>query len=829
MQRPLLEVAIAYAAGLLLAWAWPLPLPLLFVGGLATVVAAFAGIRRWAWLLWPLFMMAGWINLTRQQAVLSPVDLRRVVGTNVWLAEIEGRLATSPEERVSVRDAEESWRTLAVVDVNAVRERSQDWQPAVGRVAVKTGGLVDPGFSRGRRVRIFGMLRTPRQAAAPGLFDHRAHLRWKGIHYELEARQPEDWTSAEPGGAPAHPAWSDRFVDWARRTLSRGLPAEDEALRLLWAMNLGWRAALTDEVSEPFMRTGTMHIFAISGLHIALMSGIVVAVLRVLRVPRGWCGAVVVPWIWFYTAATGWQASAIRSTIMMTVVIVGWSLRRPSDLLNSLTASALIILVWDPGQLFQASFQLSFFVVLSIALLLPPLERRFERWWRPDPWLPEAAIPRWRKALEGPLRWLTTSGGTSLAAWLGSLPLVAHYFHLVTPISLVANLVIVPLSGLALMSSLGSLACGAWWPGLSELFNHSGWFWMWCMVRLSRLAADIPGAAGYVPGPGPLFFILYYATLAGVFSGWLLAAHRRRLALRTAGGLALVVGVAVGWRSGETKLTVLDLNGGGAQFVDRGGWSRDLLVDCGDDKLAQYLVEPFLEAQGVNRLAQVALTHGDVRHVGGAQRIADAFRPTTILTSGMRFRSPAYRQFVEGLEFQPWQDRRLPRNDSWAGWEALHPDPTPPARVADDGALVLKAELEGVRVLLLSDLGPGGQSSLLESGLDLRAEVVVTGLPTQGEPLRDALLAAVAPQVVVVNDAAFPSNRRASDALRQRLARSGAVVICNSTAGTATIRLRAGRWQIRTMKGERWSGTRAGASARAERPGLRSPHASAPT
>ena len=150
------------------------------------------------------------------------------------------------------------------------------------------------------------------------------------------------------------------------------LPVEDEELRLLWAMTLGWKTALTDEVSEPFMRSGTMHIFAISGLHIALIAGILVAVLRAAQLPRGACGALIVPVIWFYTAATGWQSSAIRSTIMMTVIIAGWSLRRPSNLLNSLAASGFIILVWEPSQLFQASFQLSFFVVLSIALLLPP-------------------------------------------------------------------------------------------------------------------------------------------------------------------------------------------------------------------------------------------------------------------------------------------------------------------------------------------------------------------------------------------------------------------------------------------------------------------------
>src|SRR6185295_7198734 len=96
---------------------------------------------------------------------------------------------------------------------------------------------------------------------------------------------------------------------------------QDESLRLLWAMTLGWKTGLTQEVAEPFMQSGTLHIFAISGLHIALIAGILVSLLRVLQVPRGACGLVVIPLIWFYTAATGWQASAIRSTLMMSIII----------------------------------------------------------------------------------------------------------------------------------------------------------------------------------------------------------------------------------------------------------------------------------------------------------------------------------------------------------------------------------------------------------------------------------------------------------------------------------------------------------------------------
>ena len=280
----------------------------------------------------------------------------------------------TPEQRVFIRDNKPSWRTLAQVAVVEI-ERDSDWQEGVGRVAVSTPGTLDSGFFAGRTVEINGTLQMPKGPAAEGLFDYRTFLRQQGIYYFLQVERTNDWKLLLEAGSPKARPWCDGFRDWAQRVLAKGLPEEDEPLRLLWAMVLGWKPALTQEVAQPFMRSGTLHIFAISGLHIALIAGILVSLLRVFQIPRGACGLVVIPLIWFYTAATGWQASAIRSTVMMTIVIGGWALKRPSHLLNSLAGAGFVILIWEPTQLFQAGFQLSFFVVLGLALIAPPFEK----------------------------------------------------------------------------------------------------------------------------------------------------------------------------------------------------------------------------------------------------------------------------------------------------------------------------------------------------------------------------------------------------------------------------------------------------------------------
>ena len=797
---PLVPAALAYGGGVWLGASCAPPLPVLFAMVVVLLLLALV-LPRWrGGLLWPLLFALGWTNIALRSAVLSPVDLRVLTRGSVELVTLRARLVETPTFRIFERDAQESWRSHALVEVSALG-RQGEWQPATGRVAVTTPGVLGTEFFAGRAVELTGILREPLGAAAPGLFDYRAFLAWQGVWLQLQCADPNDWRLADFAPQPEQPPVSDRFRDWAQRTLARGLPAEDIELRLLWAMTLGWKTALTDEVAEPFMRSGTMHIFAISGLHIALIAGILVAVLRAAQLPRGACGAVIVPLIWFYTAATGWQPSAIRSTIMMTVIIAGWALRRPGNLLNSLAASGFLILLWQPTQLFQASFQLSFFVVLAIALLLPPFENFRQRLLQTDPFLPDELRPRWQRWLDWPVRFVTTSFATSLAAWLGSLPLIACYFHLLTPASLLANLVVVPLSSLALMANLGALIAGDWLPWFTEVFNHAGWVFMRGMIGFSHWATTLPGAFLHVRAPSGFEFLAFYTTVFLLVAGWFWTAGKRRWAW------GIFLSLAAGWLTGEirtrdeVRLTVLG-RGANVVFCDAPGREHDLLVDCGSESAADFLVKPFLRAQGIGTLPRLALTHGDLRRVGGFPHITAEFNPELAFTSPARSRSPAYRDALKWLEAHPDRTKTVSAGDLAAGWEVLHPAAGDKFDRADDSALVLRREFHGLRVLLLSELGAAGQRALLARGGDLRADLVVAGLPEHGEPLGAELLAAVRPRLIVLTDAEFPAMKRPKPPLLQRLADGGTNLLRIAESGSLVIRFANRAAEVRDGAGQ---------------------------
>ncbi len=803
MKRPMLCMAAPFVGGVLVAeWLGaPSPLPLALWLALTTAAAvlglAWSRVRLAAAYLG--LLAAGAASLTFTQSTLSPLDLRTLAAPEPVLATVRGHLLETPVHRIYTHQDHVTHRTQAEVEVSEVRLGRRAWQPAFGVIAVSTARTLDSEFYGGRAVTVEGVLSPPPGPAAPGGFDYQAYLARRGIYFQLRCGEPGDWT-LDDASQPAPRPLADRFGTWAMRVLSRGLPVEDQALQLLWAMTLGWRTALTGEVSDPFMRSGTMHVFAISGLHVALIAGLLVSVLRVCGVPRPWCAWIIIPLLWLYTGVTGWQASAIRSTIMMSVIVAGWWLARPPDLLNSIAAAAFIILIWDPAQLFQAGFQLSFAVVLSLALLGPTLDRWRHRIFQFDPWIPDSLRPRWQRWLRRPLDYLTTSAAVSLAAWLGSLPLIAVYFNLITPISLLANLVVVPLSSGALACAFGSLLAGPVIPLAGELFNHSAWFLMSAMIRASQWAADVPLGNMYVGTPSVAAILAYYGAFAGLLTG---AWHRPRLrwwclgALVTLGSLAVAQGIH---HHSSPRLTIVPVNGGAAFHLESPRPAECWLIDCGDDAAARSVLKPHLHRLGVNRIANVLLTHGDVHHTGGAAALRESFDIDHAWFSPVPFRSRAYRDARAVMEKAPSIARTLHSDQVLAPWTVLHPADHDRQPQADDNAVVLLGQFGDTRVLLLSDLGKPGQNLLLNRHPDLRADIVITGIPSQSEPLADALIETLEPRLIIVADAEYPATQRASAAVRDRLATHGIRALYTRDTGPIVLTFPGHGWTLQMTR-----------------------------
>ena len=503
---------------------------------------------------------------------------------------------------------------------------------------------------------------------------------------------------------------------------------------------------------------------------------------------------------------TGWPASAVRAIVMILVIFAGWALKRPSDLINSLFAAAIVILLWEPRQLFQAGFQLSFFVVLCIILILPFFQRVGDGLLHPDPLLPESLRPRWQRWLHPPTRYVVDLLLTSTAAWLGSIPLVAWYFHLITPYSGPANVLAVPLCGLVLICNLSSLLLVAWLPGVAVLFNHAGWFIMSCIRASSLWSSNWPGAYFYLPMPTLFTIALYYFILLGTLTGWLFVGHRRW----KIGTITVLCGVWCGlwlWQRPATRMTILPLEGGYAVHARGPGWNNDWLVDCGSEWSVDNVMKPWLRAQGVNRLSHFLVTHGESCYTGGAQLAGDLFQPENIYLGPVHFRSHDYDEFVDAMQTNSALRPTVRPGAQVGAFTAFFPDADAQLSRTEDNPMVLRAEINGVRVLLLSDLSHAGQNALLNTDTNsVRADIVVAGVPEKSEPLGDAFLDFVQPHVIVIADSDDPPARRASGKLKDRLAQRNVPVFYTGDMDAVTITLRPGRWTVKAMDGTEASG-----------------------
>ena len=798
MRRPLLIPALCVAAGIGAA-EW---IPEDF--GTASFLAACLGLamaglwrRGFGVGLCLALFGAGALSYQATQWPLDPDDVRGRIDGRGELGRIRGILTETPSVRLTERRGQWMERTVVRLRVTGWRPGEGDWERASGQVLVSSLGVPDARFFRGQSVEIAGLVSAPPGPAAPGLFDYATFLRRQGVGLQVRCEAPGDWELG-PGATDVIP-WSERFLTWARGRLSEGLP-DDGATRLIWAMALGWRTGLAGDVDDGFMRSGTLHVFAISGLHIALIAVLLVRVFRLLGWSRAVCGGLSLPLIWFYVGATGWQPSAVRSAVMTSVVVGTWMLERPGDLLNSLSLAALVLLLLDPGQLFQAGFLLSFLVVAALAVFPAAWESWWlaHRPWRPDPLLPAARWSAGRRAWETCERALCRGICTGLAALVASWPVSVECFHLVSPVSVVANLVVVPLSSLVLVANALSLAS----PLGTVVWNAAAWAGMHGMMAASRMCESIPGGWWSAASPGAWVWVPY-ALLWIAAASVPLDTRRRRFAWWAAAALWLSLTLSGPSHPGRPEGTLTIFRSGEAFWIDRACDADDLLLDTGDAATAKAVVVPWLRSTGVDRVPTLAVSHGDVRHLGGVPVVLTSTPPWRLVAPVGRTRSPSFRALEGWASAARIPFRRVSAGDTVAGIPVIHPVASESHSRADDGAMVLRWDAAGWRLLLAPDLGPEGQAALVRrEGSGLAADVLVTGIPSSGEAATGAFLSGVRPRLIVIATGDRPATERSPPALRRRLRELGVPTVWTERIGALELRCWKDRLEVRDAWGE---------------------------
>lgn len=270
------------------------------------------------------------------------------------------------------------------------------------------------------------------------------------------------------------------------------LPLQEAVLK---ALVLGYRKEMPGEIMNVFRRTGTLHIFAISGLHVGIVGFLLVLVLKTLGVPRDKFGVLLIPLLAFYVISTGMKSSAIRALLMASVFMLAPLFRRKPDIPSSVSIAATLLLIFQPLEILSVGFIYSFTVVAFLVMVFSAVPKG----WIRGPWIKVYPV---------------SLVVTSIAAGLASVPLTALYFGMFSPVALIGNLIVVPLTFCIVLCGWLSILL----PILSEIFNLAAAVFIDLLLGGVQWIDRIPGSSFTVEPPPLLAVLLWYANLIALFT-----------------------------------------------------------------------------------------------------------------------------------------------------------------------------------------------------------------------------------------------------------------------------------------------------------------------
>ncbi len=610
----------------------------------------------------------------------------------------------------------------------------------------------------GDELKFFGFAEEIGPPRNPGEFDMRAYLARRDVRRSLFVRYTEEGQLVRRGaGNPVlHAARKSR--DWLQSTLCRGLDDSPDVQNFLSGIALGLRHQTPEDIEEPFQQTGTLHLFAVAGLHVGIVARLLWMLAIVAHLSRRWATALIIPLLLFYAAVTGLHISSVRAAVMCSILLGGFFFERKVFAFNSLAAAAFLLLCWNTNEFFSTGFQLSFAVVGGIILLADPLFRFLRRFAAPDPFLPRSLLGTPRRLFGLGIESIFRGGSVSLAAWIGSLPLILWYFHLVTPISLFANLIVVPIAFFILAVAMLSILAAPVWSSLALVFNNANWV-------LARLVLAI---------------VHWFAQLSG---GHYYVAHPH-------------------WpEKMRAKIMVLDAGAGAAVHVGMAG--ADWLFDCGSERDYERLLRGYLHGAGVNRIQGLLLSHGDSLHIGGVEPLLQDFLPRILIDNPAVDRSIVHRRLR-----QLFADRRIAPRNLFAGenfnltsnvsGRILFPPRQFAAPTADDETLVVQLSITpATKILFMSDSGHSTENAILASGVDLRSDIVIKGQHHSGKSGCDAFLDAVRPRLIIATSRDFPEYERISDEWAEHVRARGIKLFRQDETGAVELRFSEREWTTR--------------------------------
>jgi competence protein ComEC len=604
------------------------------------------------------------------------------------------------------------------IELVGIRD-GQDWRPASGRAEMVVDGVL-PDVQACDRLRVFARLASPPQPMNPGQFDASAHWRALRIRSHLHVKHPA-CVSLVACGNPCSPR---RLLEQTRMhgnaLFQRYLDERHSALAS--TILLGLRETLDPEIKEEYVETGAVHLLVVAGLHLGILAGAVLLVLRRMPIPRGAALAGVALFTVLYALLVDAQPPVLRATILMLCLCGSLYIDRRRFGFNSLAAAGLLVLALNPADLFRIGAQLSFLCVAGLMALAPmwqytsadrdPIDRLLlrNRGW--------AAKKAWWVGRSA--RHLTL---VSLTIWAITLPLAMARFHLFSPVAVLLNTVAWIPMVVTLLGGFGLLVLGTLLPPLAPVCAVVCKLGLMTVDSLVSFARWFPWGHFWVPGPPDWWLWGFYGGL-GLLAAFPRCRPPRRWCVAILAAWA-GVGFSAAWLRADRqhlRCTFVHVGHGEAIVLELPS-GKTLLYDAGEfgaPWAATQSVAGFLWSRGIMHLDFIVLSHADADHYNAIPGLLDRF------SAGVVYVSPVmWEEEKSGVQFLRDAIHRagVPIKEVWAGdrlpvgpgctAEVLHPPKHGVSGTDNANSVTLLVEYCGHRILLTADLESPGLDDVL--------------------------------------------------------------------------------------------------------------------
>jgi len=536
-----------------------------------------------------------------------------------------------------------------------------NFTPVTGDILLQIKGLWPNQFLPGDTLAIRAELKRPTNFNSPGSFDYSQYLARKNIWITGFIRTPLYIRKLTENSSFFHTLrfYPEKTRDAIGKRIDAGISPKLSSLYR--AILLGDRSRITETVLEQFKKSGVMHILAISGIHMSVISillfGLFYRILSLsqtlllkLNIKKA-AALFCLPMLILFSMIAGFNPPVVRSVIMSTVVIAGICIDRKKSASELLLFAAFLMLTFSPLQLFTASFQLSFTAVAAILFILPTIKELLTN--TPGNTSKQTII---RKSAN----WLLAGLLVSVVTTLATAPLSLYYFNRFSLIGPFANLLLEPLICFwSLSAGIIAIPFLSFLPTIGEFFLNIGGYGLALALQSVSFFSSLPGSDLRLPTPSPWLIFFYY------LSFMLLTIYGKQRKWRSFGGITLIFSIiSISMYNPEVfnitrsnrpfTLSFLDVGQGSSTFIEYPSGYR-ILIDGGGSSylqkttIGERVIAPYLWKKGISHIDEIIITHPDADHYNGLPFIANHFSPSNAWLNTLTSQDPFFKQFLGQL------------------------------------------------------------------------------------------------------------------------------------------------------------------------------------